>query len=159
MQFVTFATMFVSGALLGIIFDTYRVVSRPFKWSRLTFSLFDIIYWIIATVVVFGVLFVSNDGELRFFIFIGLLLGTWFYFSLVSSYMIVSIKHCMRWIKKMVDFLWRCFNNIIIKPIKMVYRLLVFLGGICAAVTIFIYKLVIQCLKWMKQLYIRLFKR
>lgn len=158
MQFVTLLTMYASGIVLGIIFDTYRVVSRPFKLSRLTFSLFDLLYWIIATVVVFIVLLVSNDGELRFFIFIGLLLGTWFYFSLISSYMVVFIKHCMRWIKKIIDFLLRCFNIFVIKPIKLIYRLLAFLFGICAAVAIFVYKLVIQCLKWMKQQYDRLFK-
>lgn len=157
-QFITFFTMLACGAGLGILFDLYRVVSRPFKLNRLTFSLFDIIYWLIAMLIVFTVLVASNDGELRFFIFVSLLLGTWLYFRFISSYIVIAIKHVMRWVKKLVDIAWRCFNIFVIKPIKIIYKLFMILFGFCAAVTMYIYNLVIQCLQWIKRLYDRLFK-
>lgn len=138
--------MFSSGWLLGIVFDGYRVISRPFKLNRFTFSILDIVFWLFATVLVFRMLYLSNYGELRLFIFIGLLLGLWFYYQFVSVYTVVVIKWAVAFVQKVGALLWRCLNGVIIKPIKLLYRALLYVLGIFAAMTIFLYQLMIQCL-------------
>ena len=84
-QFLTMALMIGCGLGLGMIFDIYRVLTDKLNLSRWIIAILDIIYGLIAAVAVFRVLYYSNYGQLRFFIFVALILGIYLYYKWFSK--------------------------------------------------------------------------
>ncbi len=68
-QFVTIGMMFLSGHGLGVMYDMYRVLSRQFRAPKWIIPFLDVVYWVVATLLVFLALFYSNQGEVRMFVF------------------------------------------------------------------------------------------
>lgn len=74
-----------AGMLLGLIFDFYRAVrglARPRRWLT---NVGDLLYWLVATAVVFAALLLGNWGELRLYVFLGLLAGVGAYYKWASG--------------------------------------------------------------------------
>lgn len=95
-QAETFIVTILTGMLLGILFDFYRVLRGIFHPRAVITLLTDILYWLMATVVVFGALLISNWGELRFYVFIGLLSGMLVYYRLLSRVTVILLIRTMR---------------------------------------------------------------
>lgn len=157
-QFFTLAMMSMSGILLGIVFDVYRAVCGQLRVSRWILSLLDLVYWAFATVFVFRVLYYSNQGQLRFFVFLGLVIGTLLYFWLISSITIQFVLWLIRVIQAIINFGIRCFQVLIIMPLRGLFRLVMILFGFLLAITIFLYKIVLQLLSPFAKLFWRLLR-
>jgi spore cortex biosynthesis protein YabQ len=140
-QFVTLFMMFSSGLALGVLFDMFRVLFGKFKFLV---PLLDILYWIVATILVFWLLLYSNEGQLRVFIFLGIGIGICFYFALLSRATIWLIKLFIRIVLVMFQFLRNVVEIIIIKPLVGIYRLVLLILGFLLALAVFLYKLVLQ---------------
>ncbi|RXZ79286.1 spore cortex biosynthesis protein YabQ [Paenibacillaceae bacterium] len=146
-QFWTLLTMLFTGFCMGAAFDVYRVVSSRLQIGRLWIPVLDLLYWLAATIVVFHVLSNSNEGEVRLYVFIGLLIGIAFYFWLFSSSVIAFVVWLLNMISKFIWFLGRCFDVMVIKPVLLFYKLLRVLLGLLAAFAIFLGKVVLQLLR------------
>lgn len=145
-QFLTLSVMAGSGVFMGILFDVYRVLSGQLRPPRWLVPLLDIVYWIAATLFVFRALLYSNYGQVRFFVFLSLLLGIWLYFRLASRYTVRSVLLLIRAVKALVGFILRAIEIVIIKPIVLLYRFVIVLFGFLAALSIFLGKIVLQLL-------------
>jgi spore cortex biosynthesis protein YabQ len=157
-QFLTFFMMFASGWSLGVLFDVYRVVSRSLRLAKWSISILDMFYWVAATLFVFRILYYSNQGEVRLFVFLGLLLGTWIYFYFISSFTVITVKYILKLLKRMFDIGVRCVELLVIRPIILLYKLFIILLGILTAITMFLFKIVVQLfypfwviIKWLGQ--------
>lgn len=146
-QLVTVAMMMLSGLAMGAVFDSYRVVSGQLRIHRFFIPVFDIVYWMAATIFVFRVLYANNQGEVRFYVFLGLFLGVWFYFLVISSITIRFVLWLIRVIKMLVRFLVRCFDVLVITPLMALYKLLTLFFGFGLALSMFLYKIVLQSLR------------
>lgn len=163
-QYFTLLMMFSSGLVLGVLFDAYRVLSDQLRIPRWTIPVLDIMYWALATVIVFRVLYISNQGELRIFVFLGLLIGITCYFALVSPIIVKVILIVIRTVKRLIRVFIRIFDIMVITPILALYKLLIIFLGILAVVSIFLSKFVIQLLysvvvlpfKWVNPLWRRI---
>jgi spore cortex biosynthesis protein YabQ len=136
-QFVTLGLMVTSGLGLGILFDLYRVLTEFLNIKRWLTSIFDFLYGIIAALAVFQVLYYSNHGQLRLFVFIGLFVGIMIYYRLFS----LAVIHTF---KRLITLIQWLFNVLIMTPIKAVYKLIVIIFAFLKALTIFFYKLMLQ---------------
>lgn len=143
-QFTTLAMMFAGGLALGTLFDLYRVLSGRLKLPSWLKALCDLLYWLIGTVVVFKLLYESNWGEVRPFIFLGLGIGVCFYFLVFSPtvirlirFMIRVVLTCFRIGKRMVELF-------VVKPAVLLYRIGIIFFGFLLAAAIFLYKIVLQ---------------
>ncbi len=157
-QFYAFFIMLFCGLILGILFDIYRVSTRPLFRKRWILFIFDILYWIASTIVIFRMLYISNYGEIRLFVFLGLILGAWSYFRYISTYIIVIVTYIIKMLRHLMIFGYQCFELIILRPIRMAYRFFVILVGIITAMTMFLFKIVVQLLypfrflaKWIRK--------
>ncbi|MDT8902787.1 spore cortex biosynthesis protein YabQ [Anaeroselena agilis] len=83
-QINTFVITVATGLLLGVAFDFYRVLRAFFRPRWLFTSFADLAYWLLATGLVFLALLLGNWGELRLYTFIGLALGAFGYYRLLS---------------------------------------------------------------------------
>ncbi|MCZ8517578.1 spore cortex biosynthesis protein YabQ [Paenibacillus filicis] len=145
-QFVTLGMMFAGGLALGVLFDLYRVLSGQLKLPSWLKAVCDLLYWFIGTLVVFKLLYESNRGEVRPFIFLGLGMGIIVYFLLFSRPVVRVIVFMIRVV---LTTLWigkRMIEIFIITPIIWTYRLLMIFLGFLTATAIFLYKIVLQLL-------------
>ncbi|WP_274365910.1 spore cortex biosynthesis protein YabQ [Paenibacillus thermotolerans] len=143
-QLLTLAAMALSGAGLGLLFDTYRVVSGEFRFPRWLIPPLDLLYWFAGTLAVFRILYESNGGEVRMYVFLALLIGVSFYFGLLSGLVVRLIRTIIRFCLKTVRFALWLGNIMFIKPIMWLYRASIVILGFLAALSIFLSKLMLQ---------------
>lgn len=117
-QWMTVVLMLMSGLALGIAYDSYRVVAGQLRFPRWTLPCFDILYWLAATWFVFQMLVKGNQGELRFYVFLGLALGAWLYYILLSRLTVTLATWLVQAFKAIVRFLLRTGYVLFIVPIK-----------------------------------------
>ena len=109
-----FLIFVINGVLIGVLFDIFRILRKSFKTSDLITTLEDILFWIITGIIILYSIFVFNNGEIRFFMFIGIFLGGGLYMLLLSKYIIKASVTIITIIKKIISFILK----IIIYPIK-----------------------------------------
>ena len=74
----------LAGILIGLFFDVYRVAGKFLRPSRRVLFFGDLLFWLLAAVFVFLILLIGSRGEVRVYIFIGLLTG-WILYVLLFS--------------------------------------------------------------------------
>jgi len=115
-QIVTFAITVVTGMVLGMLFDCYRVMRGAFALTKVITWFTDLLYWLIATTVVFVALLASNWGELRFYVFIGIISGLGVYYNFLSRHAIRLLYIIVRLIIRIAGMLRRIFITAVLKP-------------------------------------------
>ncbi|MBC7343101.1 MAG: spore cortex biosynthesis protein YabQ [Clostridia bacterium] len=87
-QLAIFSSTVALGVVMGAFYDLFRtwhLLAHPRRWQ---IHLGDFIYWFITTLGVFFGLLLTNWGELRFFMLLGLALGAGLYFRWLSRWML-----------------------------------------------------------------------
>ena len=102
--YVFLCSLFV-GVILAVIFDFFRILRRKGNTKNYIVYIQDIIYWIIVTFVIIMSAFITNDGELRGYMFIGYILGAIIYIVTISRYILKSVN-------KLLDFIEKTLNKI-----------------------------------------------
>jgi len=143
-QFLTLWMMFACGCMLGGILDAYRVITGLTRMKRWLIPLFDILYWLGAMVMVFRVLYVSNLGEVRLFVFLGLLAGLAIYYATISTYVMRLVRRLLLWLAACWRFTIRIFRVLVIIPLIYVYRAVLAVLMFFGTATIFLCKFVLQ---------------
>lgn len=114
--------MLCGGGLLGMLYDLCRVFAKEFRFARIQTWIVDFCYWLAAAVIVFRLLYAGNSGELRLYVFIGLLLGGWLYFSFLSRWMAQTTRAGIRIGRKLIRLLLTIGHGLLIKPVIWLYR-------------------------------------
>jgi len=83
-QVYAFTATVIIGAVVGFCFDYYRVLREIYRPKKVGTYLGDSIFWLITTILVFGMLLMGNWGEMRLYVLIGLTLGVLVYFYILS---------------------------------------------------------------------------
>ena len=87
-QLIIFMIFAMSGIIMSIIFDFFRATRKNIKPSILLTYIEDCLFWIISgTILIFEIIKFSQ-GEVRLYLFIGLILGSVFYFAIFSKYIL-----------------------------------------------------------------------
>ncbi len=92
-QAFIFLSSVVAGLIVGFVFDIFRILRKVIKTSNIITYLEDILFWILVAIIIFTLVFVTNNGELRWYEFLGVALGVIFYQLVFSMYIIkISVK-------------------------------------------------------------------
>lgn len=97
------------GCIAGFIYDLIRLKRKALKTQSFMIGLEDIAYWIFSALLVFTTAYLSNQGELRFYFFIGAVIGVALYYWLFS-----------RWVIQILTFLVK----VIVWPFAAMFHLL-----------------------------------
>lgn len=124
-----------SGIILGFIFDIFRIKRRVVKTGLVLTTIEDLLFWILAALILFITVYLSNDGEIRGFTIIGCILGAVFYFSAISPIILRVAVTVIEAVKRAVRFIVK----VIMWPIEKIVG--------------FLKPLVIYYAKWMKNLW------
>jgi spore cortex biosynthesis protein YabQ len=150
-QFLTMLSMIMMGSLFGVMFDTYqRFLNRPNRKSWIVFFN-DLLFWVIQALIIFYILFLVNNGELRFYIFVALLCGFAAYQSLFKSIYLRLLEVIIKTVIAIYNFMRRTFQLLIYKPvlglIQLVISIIILLGRGLISLVKFVLKIVWGVLK------------
>ncbi|WP_307399469.1 spore cortex biosynthesis protein YabQ [Desulfofundulus luciae] len=84
-QLNAFLLTLLTGLISGFAYDFYRVLREMLRLKKAGTFAGDLLFWLFLLVVVFGLLLVGNDGEVRFYVFLGLALGAGIHLIFFSS--------------------------------------------------------------------------
>lgn len=73
-----------TGFLGGFLYDFYRAFCRVRRFKKASVFIGDLCFWLFLTILAGGLLILINQGEVRFYVFLGLSLGAVFYFKFCS---------------------------------------------------------------------------
>lgn len=145
-QWLTLMWMLLSGMAMGVVFDSYRVLSIRFHFARWSIHMLDVLYWVASALFIFRVLYASNRGELRFYVFLGLLLGVCLYFwafSVTTQRFVVMLLEIVRRLALIVNSILRI---LIVHPVLLLYRLVCRLIRWTLALIVFLERMLIYIL-------------
>lgn len=128
-QAYLFFIFIVNGLTIGLLFDFFRIMRLSFKTSDILTYVEDILFWVLTGVIVLYSIFIFNNGEIRFYIFLGIALGVSLYITIFSNSIIKFGVIIIGFFKKIfskiisilkipIVFCIRLLKNIINRKIK-----------------------------------------
>ena len=80
------------GGWLMLVYDLFRVLRLMIKHSSFVRGIEDFLFWIFAGIVTFMLLYEQNDGGLRLYAIVGVLVGMVLYDRIVSRFLFAVLK-------------------------------------------------------------------
>ena len=119
-QAIIFFYSGLGGMLIAFLYDAFRIKRKAMKTG--TFSLYveDIVYWVIVAIIMFGTIYISNDGELRGFIFLGTFIGIIIYILFLSKIVMMILITLLRIIHKVFTMVWKVATY----PFRVIFKIL-----------------------------------
>jgi len=125
-QIINFLVTVGLGLVMGAIFDFYYVLRCLFRPRKIFVHICDFFIWLFMIAFVFITLVYVNWGEIRFYVFLGIILGTLIYYLAFSKYIKIIYKHIIKTILKILYII----KSIVLFPFKLVAKGLLYLVGI-----------------------------
>ena len=116
-QVYTFFIFILNGFLIGLLFDAFRIFRKSFKTPDILTYVQDILFWILTGLLILFSIFKFNNGELRSYIFLGMLFG-------ISIYLLVFSRVFIKISVTIITFISKIVTLVIIVPIKYILKLL-----------------------------------
>ena len=107
-QFYTLVAMIGMGSFYGAALDTYNRFLKRSERKRWIVFIHDILFWVIEGLLIFYVLFLVNEGEFRFYLFLALLCGFAAYQALFKKMYQNSLELVIRIVIRFVEL---CVKN------------------------------------------------
>ena len=122
------ATFFLTSVLCGmglvLVYDVLRIIRRLFPHGNIRIGIEDGCYWLFSTIVVFLLLYQGNDGRVRGFAFLGILIGVVIYLGILSRFIVKICVKVFGTILKLLRKFLRMAGRPFVQPGK---KLLLFL--------------------------------
>lgn len=115
----------VGGMLIAFVYDAFRIKRKAVKTSAVIIYVEDLIFWVIVAIIMFAVVYLSNEGEIRGYIFIGSILGVIIYVLIFSKIVMTVFLFILRVIYKIIKFIW----TVITYPFRIILKILSFPAG------------------------------
>ncbi|MFB5663763.1 spore cortex biosynthesis protein YabQ [Alteribacillus sp. HJP-4] len=162
-QFQTMIAMLTAGGLIGMNLDIYHRSTVSFVkavWSRFVW---DILFWVVQALLVFYLLLRINEGEIRIYIYPGLLAGFIVYRKYGRHKFLRGMETIFRtgqWMRRLLINTFRVFIGI---PVKFVLKLLsssVMIGlTVISKLIWFLISCLLLPMKWILQPFAPFFRR
>ena len=108
-QAILFFIFIINGIIIGLLFDFFRVLRKTFDTKDFVTYIEDFIFWILTGAVILYSIFKFNNGEIRLFMFLGIIIGLTIYMLCLSNHVI-----------KVNVFLFKILKNSIYKLIHII---------------------------------------
>lgn len=106
-----FATIY-GGIFIGVLFDLYRAVKQNFNVIKIFSIFYDVLFWIIVTLLVFITINVIESFDLRYYHFIALFIGFIIYYNTIS-------KFVLKILNKSIGFVINTIRQILVYTCKI----------------------------------------
>ena len=107
----------LTGLVIGILFDIFRILRKSFKTTDFITYLEDIIFWILTGCIMLFSIFIFNNGEIRSYVFIGIAIGIILYMLVISRFFIRISVNIIKFIKRILSYPIKLIKNVVTKII------------------------------------------
>lgn len=90
-QLQLFFIFLINGLLIGLLFDFFRILRKAMKTADFITYIEDALFWILTGFIILYSIFTYNNGEIRLFMFMAIILGILIYLAFISK-MILNIS-------------------------------------------------------------------
>lgn len=112
-QAYLFLVFSLTGVAIGVLFDFFRILRRTIKTSNVITYVEDVLFWILTGLLVLYNIWYFNNGEIRIFMFLGIILGVLIYMSTLSNILINIFSKILQTIIRILEM-----------PIKTILKIL-----------------------------------
>lgn len=119
-QAYLFLIFCVNGIIIGLLFDFFRILRKTFKTKDFITYIEDITFWILTGIIILYSIFKFNNGEIRLFMFLGILLGVIIYMLFISSHVIKINVAIINFFKGIIIKIFRYVSI----PFKYIFKLI-----------------------------------
>ena len=120
-QLYSLLIFIISGIAIGLFFDIFRILRKTFKTPDIITYMEDALFWILTGFFLLFIIFVFQNGEIRNYTILGLIIGITIYMVTISKYFIrinVLILNLFQIIIQKIFKILLCPFKIIFKPIS-----------------------------------------
>lgn len=117
-QAYIFFVFIINGMIISFIFDIFRISRKTFKTPDWLTYVEDIFFWLISCIILAYSIYTYNNGGIRLYMFIGLLIGSIIYIITISKYIVKISVNIINKIKHILQIVTKC----VICPIKIVIK-------------------------------------
>lgn len=130
-QFYTMLAMVGIGGWIGVALDTYgRFLKRPLR-ARWVVFINDFMFWVVQGLILFYLLLLVNEGELRIYIFLAVLCGYAAYQSLLKRVYLRILERLIQTSLSVYRLLIKVGQVLIVRPVVgLVHLLIMILVGV-----------------------------
>ena len=97
------------GAVLGCLYDFFRITRLAFIIPSLLVLVEDLLFFLFSSIILFGFMLENSYGQIRYFILLGVLLGWTIYYFTVGSFVMKCSAGIIHILRVVFAFLWRPF--------------------------------------------------
>lgn len=87
-----FAASIIWGMLLIVFYDLLRILRRVVKHNGFFIAIEDIIYWVVCSILIFRMMYEQNNGIIRGFSILAMLLGMLIFHHAISDFFVNIIS-------------------------------------------------------------------
>lgn len=121
-QALDFLLSCLLGVGLGALYDVFRILRLAFWHGKIIISIQDIVFFVLAAISSFLFMLFRCEGQLRFYVLLGELLGFVVYYFTVGFLVIRMSKCIINWVKKILFFLYKIFIRPFVKLFVFIFR-------------------------------------
>ena len=84
-QLQLFFIFLINGLLIGLLFDFFRILRKAIKTADFITYVEDALFWILTGFIILYSIFTYNNGEIRLFMFLAIILGILFISKMILN--------------------------------------------------------------------------
>lgn len=123
-QLYLFLIFIINGFIIGLLFDFFRILRKAIKTSDFITYIEDSLFWILTGCIILYSIFVYNNGEIRLFMFVAIIIGILLYITLISKFILKFSLNIINFFKKIFSIIFAIFKipfNICVKLIRKIF--------------------------------------
>lgn len=122
-QLYSFSIYLISGIIIGVFFDIFRILRKSLHTSDFITYVEDILFWLFTGFFLLFILFQFSNGEIRIYNIVGLLIGGIFYLLSISKFFIKINVFIVTFIKNIVYKIIKILSYPILFILKIVRKI------------------------------------
>ena len=122
-QAYLFIVFSLTGVVIGILFDFFRILRRSFKTSNIITYVEDVLFWILTGVLILYNIWYFNNGEIRIYMFLGIIMGVLIYMLTLSNIIISLLSKILISIVKVLELPFKTLFSIFHKFFTVIMKI------------------------------------
>ena len=119
-QAYLFLVFSLTGVTIGVLFDFFRILRRAIKTANIITYIEDVLFWILTGILILYNIWYFNNGEIRVYMFLGIILGVLIYMSTLSNIVVKLFTRILGTIIKVLELPFKTINAIFRKIITAI---------------------------------------
>lgn len=143
-QFATMLSMVLSGVFIGASYHTFKRIEKP--WFHHIFWRYgaEILFWLLHAILLYYILYIVNEGILRFYVFLSVFCGYAMFKSLFEGVYKRLLDILLHLLRRIYDMIYKVINFSIIQPIVWIISIVLLL---LSKIATFILSILLLCWK------------